>query len=255
VTGDLVYVYCVVRSSRRALAPGAPSLPGMSAPRALALGGGLSMVVADAPRALYRAEAIERRLRDLDWVAACGAAHEAVVEHAARSGTVVPLRLFTLFASEARASAHVAGQRERLDRVLDRLTGRQEWGLRVRLDPRGLAAARREAAAGAPRSGAEFLRGKQRARDAASRLVAHGRREVEDLFERLAALADDARRRPPVEVDGVRLLLDAAFLVARGRVAAFKTHARVAARRLQELGCAVALSGPWPAYHFVEPPA
>jgi hypothetical protein len=253
--GDLVYVYCLVATRARRVPGRLPAgLPETTAPRALPIDPGLWLVVADAPRVRYGSEAIARRLQDLDWVSACAAAHEAVVEHAGRAGTVVPLKLFTLFDSEARARAHIAGLRPTLARMLERIAGCEEWGIRVRLHVGRLREARRRAAgrAAPPASGAAFLRRKLQEREAAHRLTRHGRREVEAMFERLADVAADVRRRPPVAVDGVRLVLDAAFLVARGRLARFKAVAREAGRRLRASGYELTLSGPWPAYHFVD---
>jgi hypothetical protein len=250
-----VYVYCLVATPARR-APGRlpAGLPETAAPRALELDAGLWLVVGDAPRAHYATGAIARRLRDLDWVAACAAAHEAVVEHAGRAGTVVPLKLFTLFDSEARARAHILGLRPALARALERIAGCEEWSIRVRLHVGRLQQARRRATgrAAPPASGAAFLRHKLQERETAHRLTRLGRRDVEAAFERLADAAADVRRRPPAAVDGVRLVLDAAFLVARGRLARFKALARAAGRRLRGSGYELTLSGPWPAYHFVD---
>ena len=91
------------------------------------LGERLWLVVATAPMAQYGAAPIERRLRDLDWVSRCAMGHEAVVEDAARSGPVVPMKLFTLFSSDARATAHIVRTRRKLTRLFDlvaRQTGR-----------------------------------------------------------------------------------------------------------------------------------
>ena len=88
---------------------GLRGLPGAEPPRLLDAGEQLWLVVATAPVAQYGAAPIERRLQDLDWVSRCAMAHEAVVEDAARSGPVVPMKLFTLFSSDdARRGAHGA---------------------------------------------------------------------------------------------------------------------------------------------------
>jgi hypothetical protein len=51
---------------------------------------------------------------------------------------------------------------------------------------------------------------------------------------------------------GARLLLDAAFLVAKGDAAAFEAALAEGAGRLAACGCAATLTGPWPPYNFVE---
>ena len=129
------YLYCLVRQDRAPVLARAPrGLPATGRARALDAGDGLWLVVADAPLSRYGSAPLETHLRDLEWVAACATAHEAVVEFAARGATTVPLKLFTLFNGDERAVAHIRRLRPTIDRVLDRVAGRQEWGVRVRLD-------------------------------------------------------------------------------------------------------------------------
>jgi len=135
-TRDTVtYLYCLVAAERRPSLAGAPrGLPGTGGLRALEAGGGLWLVVADAPLSAYGSEPIERNLRDFEWVALRGAAHARVVEYFARRITTLPMKLFTLFNSDERALAHVRGDAARVRRVIERVTGHAEWGVRVRLD-------------------------------------------------------------------------------------------------------------------------
>jgi hypothetical protein len=254
--GTATYVYGLVQRKRApALARGPRGLPGTGPVRALDAGAGLWLLVASAPLDRYGAERVEARLRDLDWVAACATAHEAVVEFATRGATTIPLKLFTMFNSDDRALAHMRRLRPAIDRALGRVAGRQEWGVRVRLDE---AAARRrnverarKATAGVT-SGTRFLVLKKEQQQAVREALARGRNDVEAAFEELARVADDARRRPPDSVEGAaRLVLDAAFLVPPAQVTRFKRAARAAAGRLAQHGYELTLSGPWPPYNFV----
>jgi len=261
------YVYCLVhlgrpgRASRATLSTArAPrGLPRVHRVRALEAGDGLWLVVADAPLAQYGGARIEGRLSDLDWVGRCAVAHEAVVEHFTPVGTVIPMKLFTLFADDARALARIRAIRPSLDRAIARLTQREEWAVRVSLDE-ARAARRAERDAGARTRGlsrgTSFLVRRQSARDQRRRLVAESRTAIDDTFASLERVADDARRRRP-EQDGMatRLLLDAAFLVPSTRRARFRTTVERAAARLGERGYEVTLTGPWPPYNFVGDPA
>src|SRR4029453_9286926 len=105
----------------------------------------------------YDGAAIERRLSDLDWVSACALAPEAVVQHVAAQGPTVPIKLFTLFTSDDRAVAHVRRRRRGLARVIRRIAGRQEWGVRIR----ALLAPPRPGPRGRTAGGAQFFRGKR----------------------------------------------------------------------------------------------
>jgi hypothetical protein len=253
--GNATYLYCLVEAERRpSLARPPRGLPGAGPLRLLPAGTGLWLVAADVPRTLYGAEPIERGLRDLDWVAARGAAHARVVEHFARRHTTLPMKLFTLFTSDDRAVAHVQGAEARVRRVLRRVAGRQEWGVRVRLDPalaRRLARPRGAADGRRARSGTGFLLAKKQERDTARAVLREGRTAVEDAFRSLAGLADATRRRPPAEMDGTRLVLDAALLVPAGRLTRFRSALRRATAGLAARGYRLSLTGPWPAYNFV----
>ncbi len=249
------YVYCLLRSGRRPAPRGIPrGLAGTGPVRFLEAGQGLWVVVAHAPLARYGAEPVERSLRDLDWVSRCAVAHEAVVEHVARTGPVIPMKIFTLFADDARALDHLRAIRTGVERVFERVAGREEWSVRVWFDE---ARARKARAgpvhAGPPAaSGTEFLLAKKRQQEAVRELRQESRAEIDRVFEELAVGADDARRRTPVPGDEpARLLLDAVFLVPARQVPALRARVRRLTARLGARGYEVRLSGPWPPYNFV----
>lgn len=203
---------------------------------------------------MYGPAALEPQLRDLDWVARVAVAHEALVEHfAARNGAVVPLKLFTMFSSRARAVQDVGRRRRAIQGAMRRIEGCEEWGVRItrQTGARGPAGAapRSPAAHGA---GAAFLSARKAARD-----TAHSARRAAAIaaaraFSKLRAAAKDARQRPSSHEPGTTPpLLDAAFLVpVRGR-AAFSAEARRQAAACSGAGAQMTLTGPWPAYTFV----
>jgi Gas vesicle synthesis protein GvpL/GvpF len=174
------------------------------------------------------------------------------VEHFARRLTTLPMKLFTLFTSDARAVEHITEDAARVRRVLARVAGHEEWGVRVRLDPR--LARRRVRRAPRPTghsAGTRFLRAKKEALDVAREVVREGRAAVEEAFEDLAGLAGATRRRPAGELSGTRLVLDAALLVPGSQVTRFKRRVRKTAAALATRGYRMSVTGPWPAYNFV----
>src|SRR5262249_32352084 len=173
------HLYFLVQAAPRPAVAGAPrGLPGMGGLRVLQAASDLWLVAADAPLTQYGGAPIERGLRDLDWVALRGAAHARGVEHFPRRRTTLPLKLFTLFTDDARAPADVGAGQARIRRVLDRVAGRQEWGVRVRLDAQLARRTLRRPHAGGPdgaHAGTRFLLRKKHERDAAQALVREGR--------------------------------------------------------------------------------
>jgi hypothetical protein len=247
-----VYVYCAVRGapSARVLSK-LPALPDASPPRALALNDGVRLIVADVPASAYRAEAIEARLSDLDWVGRCGKAHHAVADALAAKHTVVPLRPFTLFSTDARARATFADLIDQLEAALDHVSGKAEWVLRIGQPDPARVAARTSSGRkpSPPTSGTSFLAQKAAAKKSASELAARVRHDAAGVFDALAKVADQSNERPPVP--GTGLLLDAAFLVPSRQTASFKRVLETEAKGLLSDGCRVSLTGPWPAYSFV----
>lgn len=256
VTRDTAtYLYCLVQAARRPSPAGAPrGLPGLGPLRVVPAADDLWLIAADAPLAQYGGAPIERHLRDLPWVAVRGAAHARVVEHFARRLTTLPMKLFTLFAGDARAVAHVRRAEPGVRRVLARVEGCREWGVRVRLDPaltRRRLRARPSTAAPARRSGTGFLLAKKQELDVVRDVLREGRAAVERAFEELAALGEGTRRRPAAELDGSRVVLDAALLVPGRQLPRFKRAVRRSTSGLAARGYRLTLTGPWPPYNFV----
>ena len=259
---NATYVYCVVASTRRPPIRVARGLPGTGRVRLIDVDRGLSIVAADAPLSRYGERAINLGLSKVEWVSRAAVAHEVVVESFINSAAaILPMKLFTIFKSDERAAAHVRLQRPRIDALVERVAGHHEWSVRVVMDRRlagppsdrrrtGVSPGTRRAAA----AGAAFLARKKARRDAAQELAIGARKTVAALYDRLTARARLARRRGASElpVAGGPLLLDAAFLIPRGRTASFRQLARREARALARQGYALTLTGPWPPYSFVQ---
>jgi hypothetical protein len=252
------YVYCVVADDRRPKLTRVPrGLAGMGPVRLLDVDAGLYAVVADAPLAKYGEAAINKGLADLDWVSRAAVAHEAVVEAFIDKTAVLPMKLFTIFTTDDRAVAYVGAERQRIAGVVKRVANHQEWGVRVVLD-RARAAAippkKKDKAAARGRSGVAYLTQKKAQRDSVHELTAHARETVSALYDRLSARSRLAKRRSASELpaQGGPLLLDAAFLVPRGRATAFQVLAAREARALARQGYGLMFSGPWPPYSFVQ---
>jgi len=255
------YLYCIVQSAAPPPSPGESpeGLPETGPPRLVPLGGGLWLAVGDAPLPDYSGEEIERRLPDLAWVSACAVAHERVVAHFAARGPAVPMKLFTLFESDARAAEALAGQRERLEAVLAKVVGCREWGVRVSFDPgrakllAGAASRERPAAPSGAESGRDFLRRKKEAQEAARTVATRAGAAVEETFAALSGKAVAARRREPLSPpEGPKLLLDAAFLVREERAEEFERAVGGQAEGLAGAACELTLTGPWPPYNFID---
>ena len=245
------YIYCLVESPRRPSATKVPrGLPAATAPEFIDIGRRLWAVAADVPLGDYGAGRLDERLKDFNWVADIAIAHEAVVERFA-SGTgaaVVPMKLFTMYSNRDRARADLASRRREIDVVLKRIRGCREWGVRV--TRAAVPTARPNLAAAS--SGTAFLSAKKQARDEAKSRLEHAAGAAEDTFATLAKLARETYRRDAPADATTPPLVDAAFLVSERRQARFKAAVKRAAKICRDAGAALVLTGPWPAYNFVQ---
>jgi hypothetical protein len=218
------------------------------------------MVMARVPLDVYGPEPLATALQDLRWVSDVAVAHEAVVEHFSRQAgaTVIPMKLFTMFSTTARAVEEMRSRRAAIDRVIRRVGGCEEWGVRITRSaparPRGAAAgAPRGRSAAPPASGVAFLAAKKQARDDARESERAAAAAAHAAFEALSEIARDARRRDDVPQGAASPpVLDAAFLVPNGRRARFRAAARRLAAATAKAGARLTVTGPWPAYNFVQ---
>jgi len=252
----VTYLYCLVRASRRPTLRRVPEgLPGAGPLRLLDAGRGLWLVAADVSEREYAEEAIAKGLKNLEWVSRRAVGHEGVVERFLSASAVLPMQLFTIFTSDERALEYVRGDRARIDRILKRIGGHVEWGLRLTWDEQAARAAvekvhRRR---GNGHGGAAYLARKRDLLDLNRAQLAQAKSEATRVFDDLARIASDAVRRRSTEqaAPGSRLLLDAAYLVPAKKTTAFKSALTKNARRLGPAGVAVSLTGPWPPYNFI----
>ena len=248
------YVYCVAHSAARPKAWRTPTgLRDATTPNLLDAGGSLWIVCASVPLSAYGSGVLENALRDLNWVGDVAVAHESVVEHFAQQQgvTVVPMKLFTMFSSDARAIDEMRSRRREILTVVKRIAGCEEWGVRVT----------RTAADDAPRrsgsvkppSGTAFLAAKKQVRDASRERARAATEAADSAYTRLSSIARDARRRDDAPQGAAAPpLLDAAFLVPAGRRTRFKAAARRLAAAGAKAGTEITVTGPWPAYNFVQ---
>jgi len=245
-----VYLYCIVRAATRPPTRRVPAgVPGGSCPEPHRVAPSTWMIAADVPLGTYGPAQLEPRLRDLDWVSRAAVAHEAVVESFARSYPVIPMKLFTMFSSIDKATADVSARKAAIASAMRRITGAEEWGVRVFRRPDGRAAAGRGAR---PASGADFLRDRKLARDRVAMARTEAADAAEIAYDRLRRHARDARVREARGEPGANPpILDVAFLVPARARTRFKTEAKRQAAALLRAGADLVLTGPWPAYNFV----
>jgi Gas vesicle synthesis protein GvpL/GvpF len=225
---------------------------------------GLAALVSRVPRDAFDAEPLREHLNDLAWLERVARAHEAVLDAVLHATTVVPLRLCTIYASAERVRAMMADDRAALTAALAFLAGREEWGVKLLLDParvRDHARADDEAAEASERDvvgrgeGGAYLQRRRADRALRARVDALAARAADDTHARLRAVAVDALSHPPQNRDlsghEGDMVLNAAYLVEADAVDRLRERAAAVQLDLADLGARVEVTGPWPPYNFL----
>jgi hypothetical protein len=263
--GHAYYLYCI--AEQEALA----SVYGKEMPPPIEPGtefvkiddAGLSAVTSVVPLADYGEDALRSRMTDATWVAVRAMRHEKVVEHFSRRASVVPLRFGTIYLECENVEAMMGERHDELLAIIERLRGREEWGLNVYTDRAklmeeivslspGLRALSEQAARAAP--GQSYLMRKKidSLREAEAR--AETKRVAAAIEQELSSAAAAASARLRVLKDEGseqgEVAAKLAFLVERERFAEFRAAAERLAQEYEGAGFKLELTGPWPAYNF-----
>jgi len=216
----------------------------------------LAALVSEVPLADYDEHALETNLRDPHWLERNVRAHEAVLESVAGRMPLVPFRFGTIFRGEE-SVRRMLGERADLVQTLERLADAVELGVKGFLDARGGHGGSSEAAGGRE-SGRAYLQRKQAALDAEREASALATELARESHERLAAVAADARANalqpPEASPAGEAMFLNGAYLVVRGGEQAFRGTVDGLGRAFAARGARYEVTGPWPAYNFVDEP-
>lgn len=260
------YVYCVAESAT------ATELPAESLPAAIEddsklewiVGDDLAALTSQVPLASYSEEKLAENLSDASWTAVRAMRHETIAEYVAKRAAIVPLRFGTIYLERAGIERMLSEKGSELRQLLERLRGREEWGVNVFCDQSVLMASitsvspvLRElverAAQASP--GQSYLMQKKIDALRVDESRAALNRIVEQIETTLAEQSDDAKRLRVLKVEATEygeLKAKFAFLVTRSNFEAFRETAERLAQEHQPAGVRLELTGPWPAYNFTQ---
>ncbi|QOV34361.1 GvpL/GvpF family gas vesicle protein [Streptomyces ferrugineus] len=249
----LRYVYAVCRPFRSALQAQLTGVAG--APPKQLTHHGLVAVVGTVPEADFTEAALRAHLEDLDWLTATARAHQQVIDALTAVTTPLPLRLATVFRDDSGVRTMMEAREEDFRRVLDRLEGQVEWGVKVYVETDAAESAE-AAEPGRPEakaeSGRDYLRRRRMQTRAREDVWQHATAFAGRLHEKLSAFAEDSRLHAPqsAALSGAsgQNVLNAAYLVPRADSEEFVEL--VDREKDDAPGIRVELTGPWAAYSF-----
>jgi hypothetical protein len=221
--------------------------------------GALAAVISRVALADFDEAPLSERLGDPEWLERAVRAHEEVLDAVRARATVIPMRLLSIYRSEASVRDFLAGQARYLEATLARLEGKTEWGVKVFADldcvERLVAEDEVGLAGGAAGAGAAYMQARIRARQAgerAERLVGEASMRI---HERLWSLAAEALvsppQRPAASGHAGEMILNGVYLVEDDRQRGFHDDVHSLQSEYAGLGLELEPTGPWPAYNFV----
>jgi len=189
------------------------------------------------------ADRLTERMQDLEWLAAAGLRHQrAVAEISARLHSL-PARFGTVFLSESSLAQHVTERRQALRNAFRRVSGADEWGIKV-----FATATPAKPAAVKIATGSDYLKRKaELLQPRKSRRIDPDVRAFVSALTRLSVAASPGGKASAGQPG---LLWHGSFLVRRkDRRKLQSALAKYASRwkDLRRIDC----SGPWPPYSFV----
>jgi Gas vesicle synthesis protein GvpL/GvpF len=245
----VVYLYAVGDAALGEVVPA--DLTGVAgAPVQVLVEGRLGAVVSGVDPHQFGEEALQRNLEDLSWLAATARAHHTVVDVIGQHHALAPLRMATVYLDDDNVRALLQAKEAAFQAALDRIRGREEWGVKAFAVAHPDAGPDRSAAESDLGPGAAYLLRKRRARDRLARVRQDVAAAAADLHQTLSAAAVASHLYPPQDpqLSGRRedMVLNAAYLVDEAEAAAFTD----AVARWQSPHIDLELTGPWAPYSF-----
>lgn len=257
---DLLYVYCVT-NKEPTIQEGDDGINNLS----FVYHHGLYAVVSRASGDEFSEENLKKNIAEMEWLKEKVSGHEEIIEKVMKIACVVPFKFPTIFHSEESLRASLAENEEEFKGNLERLAGKEEWGLKIYCDMEKLKKKLlkedamlmemdKEIGSSLPGK-AFFLRKKKE--EALNALVHREIREFcQDSFERLRqrSLQSCINRLLPKEITEREddMVFNSAFLVDRNEVPAFINTVNYLKSQGEESGFSFVSTGPWPPYNFCE---
>ena len=181
-------------------------------------------------------------------------AHERVNETVMKKHTVIPMSFGTVFKTRDDIVELLRAAYDAFVDVLKKMDDKLEFGLKVLWDRDAVVRqiesedddVRRLKSEISSQEGSTYFARMQYGRLMDSALEARSERYVTDIFEQLRPVSVASRANKPI---GDKMIMNAAFLVARDKEAAFDARVKQIGAKLDSL--TFKYTGPWPPYNFV----
>jgi hypothetical protein len=258
------YVYCVAENDTASDVITQQLPPALESETEIELvkGDGLSAITSKVPLDQYGEDVLSNNLAEAGWLAPRAMRHEQVVEHFARRTSVVPLRFGTVYLDRHGIQKMLSTRRPELTAIIERLRGREEWGVNVYFDLNQLLESitsvspklrelARQAESSAP--GQSYLLKKKIESLKVDEVRSEITRLIDETEKKLEGSVDELQRLRVLKVESTEhgeLKAKFAVLIERSKFEEFHSSVEQWAVANKETGMRLELTGPWPAYNF-----
>lgn len=229
----------------------------------------LEAVVSKVSPEEFGSEEVQKKAQeDLKWIKEKGVAHEKVIEEAMRKNdkilNVIPMRFGTIFEEKTNLEETLDKDYSKIKQVLEKIQGKQEWGVKVYLKDRkkfedvikekNEAIKEKEKEIAALDEGMAFFMEEELKEIISKESEKELNNVVDTLFESLKKHTVNSIKNKLLEKELTGrpepMILNAAFLILEEKIEAFKKKIEDLNQEIQAKGFCLEYSGPWPAFNF-----
>lgn len=230
---------------------------------------GLEAVVSKVSLEEFASNEVQRKAQeDLGWIKEKALAHERVVEEAMRKKdkilSLIPMRFGIIFKDKAGLEERLSKDYSKIKEVLNRIRGKEEWGVKVYLKDKATfkqrikegskAIKEKEKEIASLPEGAAYFMEEELKEVISKEMEGELNNMAQRLFERLGkqAAASTKNKILGKELTGKKepMILNAAYLILKEKIGDFKKEADDLNQEMEGKGYYLEFSGPWPVYNF-----
>jgi len=224
----------------------------------------LCALVSPVPIDEYNEEALEHRLRDLEWLTPRVKRHEEIIRYAQRIHPVIPIRFGTIYASDERVLEVLREGYDQFYSYLDFISGKEEWGVKVYAEEyagrRTIEASSEligeldEQISSAGSGGQVYLLKKKRENIIRQQSIDFLNDLSNEIHQQILSWSVEGHKNKVLSKratgKGCDMILNAAFLLDTKDVGDFKERIDALAAEYSADDLSFEISGPWPCYSF-----
>jgi hypothetical protein len=183
--------------------------------------------------------------------------HQGMLDELITKTTVIPFQFGTILKHKQAAADHLKSGYAKYQELLNKFKARQEWGVRVFADLNKFRAGiipTNQARTPKSRSGTGYLLRKkqeQAADTAANEKLSLFSAQIFAGLKKLAFESKVTKSSQRFSDRGEPLISVFAFLVDKSQIGKFSQKFKSQQKKYQKFGLSLTISGPWPAYNFV----